>query len=123
MSMCIFLIAISTPRTSCGSIISRKGFPLASQPAASELHLPVEVHASSMHLQTHNPLSKVSIQLYALSQRRCLDTDRKLGAVTRRRRRRRPDKPSKQKHMFVLSTYTLVHLYYMKKKYNSTKMI
>lgn len=49
----------------------------------TELHLPDEMHASSLHLQTHNPLSKAPIQLCALSQAATvtrLDTDRKLGA-------------------------------------------
>lgn len=39
------------------------------------------MHAGSLHLQTHNPLSKASIQLCALSQAATvtrLDTDRKL---------------------------------------------
>lgn len=50
----------------------------------TELHLPDEMHASSLHLQTHNPLSKAPIQLCALSQAATvtrLDTDRKLGAL------------------------------------------
>lgn len=53
----------------------------------TELHLPDEMHASSLHLQTHNPLSKAPIQLCALSQAATvtrLDTDRKLGALRSR---------------------------------------
>lgn len=48
----------------------------------SRLLLPEEMHAGSLHLQTHNPLSKAPIQLCALSQAATvtrLDTDRKLG--------------------------------------------
>lgn len=48
------------------------------------LHLPEEIHAGSLHLQTHNPLSKAPIQLCALSQATTvtrLDTDRKLAAM------------------------------------------
>lgn len=49
------------------------------------------MHAGSLHLQTHNPLSKAPIQLCALSQVATvtrLDTDRKLDAMRSRRQGR-----------------------------------
>lgn len=81
----------------------------------SELHLPEEMHAGSLHLQTHNPLSKAPIQLCALSQAATvtrLDTDRKLDDALAR--------PPAADAMICLylpsASHSAINLYYTRNK-------
>lgn len=76
------------------------------------------MHAGSLHLQTHNPLSKAPIQLCALSQAATvtrLDTDRKLDDALAR-----PPAADAVICLYLPSaSYSGINMYYTLKKYIS----